>query len=391
MTVGRGGRRGGPPRRARQPANSAPGQQPRPGFSKDGVKLIVNENQIKGAVNHAKVQLAKIFKRLSKVEGQANHNSHNITKLFGRTQKASNAATNAMNKVRNSNNKPDKTKKPPNPEKKYQNSRVDMKLMNDMKKAFVENAKMTDEVEKKAKDMFKAKLNLVYTEFVKAGLRPRKDPPPGKEEAASYKHEIVGFFDENDEYVVEIEDENKRSKLGQACDVWARSRFSEDFNNCKNQVAEKFGDVEDQATREKNMVEDPTSKKKVDPLLVFYNLVFLMGALHGMWKRRDAFEIPKQIEVFEEVAEETTDEASDSEKGPGGDLPNAGEGSEEGSDFSVADPDETPDPDLNDPARPLRDERGKEKDGESALEDEPAKSRFMGSQLRQLQARLSQL
>lgn len=387
--------------RAEQPsANAANAQQHRPGYSNNGVRYVISEEQVKGAVNRVLVKVKDIFDRLQKVEGQAKSNSHKITKLAERTQKASNAATKAMENVRKMKDKP---KKPRTPEEKYNDSRADLKLMEKMKGVFVEDVEPTDEIRESAKNMFKANLGLVYSEFVKAGLRPRLDQRPTKEEALTYKHKIVGYFDDNGDYVVVSGEDMTFSMLHSACEMWEKYRSNEDFNKCLDKIKQEFGHVQDQTKRNKNMVQDPSSKKKVDPTLVFYNLVFLMGVLFEMWRKGHKFHLPKQIEVFVEAAEEETDTRSESDSDTE-EAVQSGEGEGEGVGEGDGDGKEAKEEGGgggkgggegkgDGVGEGKRDGVGEGEGGGEGQgpHGEPQSSMFMGSQLRQLQARLAQL
>lgn len=329
-----------------RPANSAPGQQRQRKISKNGVKLVVNENQIMGAVNHVKVKLQDVFQRLSKVEAEANANKKYI-------EHQKNAAQ-AELKQRQKHN--------------YNKDRFDLIILNTTNKLKTKYDNDPEKLLSETKKAFKRHLDKVYVQYQRAGLMKTGDT----------KESIVGKYDEEGNYDAD-------------CLLGRLFKDIIDFQSLYNAVRNGFDDElrvdpDDETLKQKtkkHVLTDPETGDKWDPLKIFYNVLSLMASFYVyMTEERGMFtyglyEVDETVDKPHPMDKliKPNEDRKEGEIGDGnGEESGGGEGQEGAEEESQPEqqPDETSEP-------------------QEGVEGTVDNSRFMSSQLRQLQARLSQL
>jgi hypothetical protein len=244
----------------------------------------------------------------------------------------------------------------------YNRARFDEKLEKTIKK--LEKIESSEERVTEAKKEFKYHLNAVYVQYMRAGFMGT--------DTEKRKEQIVGTYNADGTYVDD-------GLLGGLCNSVI------EHESIEKAISSGFnGNLKlDQMTKKKGPY-DPVSKKRADPVKIFYNLVSDMATLYGytMQEKEEKELIDYgNLEVFQSsMPQEIT--------------PGNGEGSAEA---------EKPSESVDDGAAAVpegaQEEEKTEADGEpggaeregQGLEKEPDNSMFMGSQLRQMQARLSQL
>ena len=244
----------------------------------------------------------------------------------------------------------------------YQMARPDEKLEKIIKK--MKSKESGEQVVIKAKKEFKYHLNAVYRQYMRAGLM--------ETDTEKNKESVVGTYNEDGSY-------DDSCLLGSLCNaVMDRGSIQDAMGSGFN------GNLTVDLNTERKGPYDPESKRRADPVKIFYNLVSEMATLYAFTMNKTEWIEYGNLNVFDNsVQQETTPgggEGSAEDEKPralaGDEVDTVPGGAKEESDVTK--------PDVTKPD----DQPGGTEEGEG-LEREPDASMFMGSQLRQMQARLS--
>jgi len=247
----------------------------------------------------------------------------------------------------------------------YNKARPDEKL-----KAIIEKMRSKENGEElvtEAKNEFKYHLNAVYGQYMRAGLKETEKKKDSDTE--NHKESVVGTYDENGNYV-------DSGLLGSLCTSVMKS------GSIQGAMGSNFnGNLIVGPNTERKGPYDPVSKRRADPVKIFYNLVSQMATLYAFTMKEKGLIDYGNLEVFQssmpqEITPGNGEESAEPEKP-----------SESVDDGAAAVPEGAQEGEKTE----ADGEPGGAKGEGQGLEKETDSSMFMGSQLRQMQARLSQL